>query len=76
LGTDITGVFTWYLEKIIRWGWAATGEQEIAAKMQRDFLREHPDGVSGGQPDLSSSALAFPEPAMQAEAPATAKLRL
>jgi len=44
--------------------------------MQRDFLREHPDGVSGGQPDLSSSALAFPEPAMQAEAPATAKLRL
>lgn len=52
-------VLTWYLEKIIRWGRAATREQEITANMQRDFLRERPDGISGGQPDLTDKSAGF-----------------
>lgn len=44
--------------------------------MQRDFLRERPDGISGGQPDLTDKALAFPEPTMKAGTSSTAKLRL
>ena len=60
----------------MRWGRAATREREIAAKTQKDFLREHPDGISGGQPDLTDKALAFPEPTMKAGTSSTAKLRL